>query len=64
MLSASQKEITILPEADLFSAPIQAKEICTGTEYPNKTRSARMLEGSLSDKAEQLLAFLKDKNLL
>jgi hypothetical protein len=56
MLAASQKEITILLEADLFPEPIQAKEIYTGLEFPQKTRSGRVLEGSLADMAEQLQA--------
>lgn len=64
MLAAGQKEITILQQSDLFPEPIQTKEICIGLESPKKTRSGRMLEGSLSNKAEQLLAVLKEKDLI
>ncbi len=64
MLAAGQKEIKTLEEADLFPKPIEAREFCTGMEEPKKTRSGRMLEGSLSDKAEQLFTFLKEKDLI
>ena len=64
MLAAGQNEITILKETELFPEPIRAKEICLGLEYPKKTRSGRRLEGSLSDKAEQLFALLKEKDLI
>ncbi|MEA3347763.1 MAG: electron transfer flavoprotein subunit beta/FixA family protein, partial [Pseudomonadota bacterium] len=64
MLNAGQKEITILQEAELFPEPIEAREVCIGLEQPKRTRSGRVLEGSLSDKAEQLLALLKEKNLI
>ena len=64
MLAAGQKEIETLKEADLFPEPIKTREICIGLEYPEKTRSGRMLEGSLSDKAGQLFALLKEKDLI
>ena len=64
MLAAGQKEIETLKETDLFPEPIEAREICIGLEYPEKTRSGRMLEGSLSDKAGQLFALLKEKDLI
>jgi len=64
MLAASQKKITILKEAELFPEPIQAKEIYLGLEFPQKTRSGQMLEGSLADMAEQLFAVLTEKDLI
>ncbi len=64
MLVAGQKEITILAEADLFHEPIEARDICIGLENPQKSRSGQILEGSLSEKAEQLFAILKEKGLL
>jgi electron transfer flavoprotein alpha/beta subunit len=64
MLAAGQKEIKTLHEADLFPEPISAREICIGIEEPKKTRSGRVMEGSLSDKAEQLFAWLKEKDLI
>ena len=64
MLAAGQKQITILKEVELFPEPIQAKEICTGLEFPQKTRSGQMLEGSLADMAEQLFAVLTEKDLI
>ena len=64
MLAAGQKEIKTLKEANLFPEQIKAREICIGLERPEKTRSGRMLKGSLSDKAEQLFAILKEKNLI
>ena len=64
ILAAGLKEIKTLKEADLFPEPIEAREIYTGLVQPEKTRSGRMLEGSLSDKAEQLFALLKEKDLI
>ncbi len=64
MLAAGQKKIETFKELDLFPEPIQEREISIGTEYPKKTRSGRVLEGSLSDKAAEFLAFLKEKDLL
>ncbi|MCD6534438.1 MAG: electron transfer flavoprotein subunit beta/FixA family protein [Deltaproteobacteria bacterium] len=64
MLAAGQKEITTFEEVDLFPEPIKAREICIGIEEPKKTRSGRMLEGSLSDKTEHLFALLKEKDLI
>jgi len=64
MLAAAQKEITSLKEADLFPGPVQAREFCVGMEYPVKTRSGQILEGSLSDKAGQVFAFLRKKDLI
>lgn len=64
MLAAGQKEITTLKEIELFPEPLRAREICLGLENPQKTRSGRRLEGSLSDQAEQLLALLKGKDLI
>lgn len=64
MLKATQKKITSITEADLFPEPIRARQFCIGMEYPEKTRSGRVLEGSLSDKAEQVFAFLREKDLI
>ncbi|MEA2109843.1 MAG: electron transfer flavoprotein subunit beta/FixA family protein [Pseudomonadota bacterium] len=64
MLAAGQKEITNLIEADFFPELIPTRDIYRGLESPKKTRSGRILEGSLSDKAEQLLAVLKEKDLI
>ena len=64
MLKATQKKITSLTETDLFPEPIRARQFCVGMEYPEKTRSGRVLEGSLSDKAEQVFAFLREKDLI
>ncbi len=64
MLAAGQKEIKTFKEAALFPEPIQAREIYIGLEQPEKTRSGRMLEGSLSEKTEQLFALLKEKDLI
>ena len=62
MLAAGQKEITKIPAGTLTQIPEQEK--CIGWEEPEKTRAGRRLEGSLSDKAEQLFAILKEKDLL
>lgn len=64
MMAAGQKKITSITEADLFPEPIRARQFCVGMEYPEKTRSGRVLEGSLSDKAEQVFAFLREKDLI
>lgn len=64
ILAADRKEIITLQETELFPEPIEAREICTDTEYPKKTRSGQMLEGSLSDKAQQLFDILKKKDLI
>ena len=64
MLSANQKKITGFTEPDLFSGPVFGQESCVSMESPEKTRSGRVLEGSLSDKAEQLFSFLRGKNFL
>lgn len=64
MLAAGQKKITSITETDLFPEPIRARQFCVGMEYPEKTRSGRVLEGSLSDKAGQAFAFLREKNLI
>ncbi len=64
MLAASQKEIKIFKEADLFPEPIETNEIYIGLEQPEKTRSGQVLKGSLSDKAEQLFVWLKEKDLI
>ncbi|MEA1923442.1 MAG: electron transfer flavoprotein subunit beta/FixA family protein [Pseudomonadota bacterium] len=64
MLAAGQKEIKTLKEADLFPEPIKAREVFLGMEDPKKTRSGRVLKGSLSDKAEQLFTWLKEKDLI
>ncbi len=64
MLAAGRKEITSLTEANLFPEPVRARQFCVGMEYPEKTRSGKMLEGSLSDKAEQVFAFLREKDLI
>ena len=64
MLAAGQKEIKTLQETDLFPEPIPPREICIDTEYPKKTRSGRVLEGSISDKAKQLFTLLREKGLL
>ncbi len=62
MLAASRKEITMIPAETLAQIPEQ--ENCIGWEEPEKTRAGLRLEGSLSDKAEQLFAILKEKDLL
>jgi len=62
MLAASRKEITKIPAETLDQIPEQ--EECIGWEEPEKTRAGLKLEGSLSDKAEQLFAILKEKDLL
>ncbi len=64
MLAAGHKQIETFKEADLFPEPIQGREIWIGTEFPEKTRAGRVLEGSLSDKAAEFLAFLQEKDLL
>lgn len=64
MLAAGQKEITILQQSDILPEPIQAKEICIGLESPKKTRTGRMLEGSLANQVEQLFDLLKEKDLI
>ena len=65
MLAANKKQIIILTAADLFQGTIpKARERCVGMEDPEKTRAGRLLEGSLSDKAEQVLNFLREKNLV
>ncbi len=62
MLAASRKEIINIPAETL--TPISEHEVCIGWEEPEKTRAGRRLEGSLSAKAEQLFAILKEKDLL
>jgi len=64
MLAATRKQIITLAAADLFPEPIQERESCVGMEDPEKTRSGQVLEGSLSDKAGQLFAFLRQKDLI
>ncbi|MDA3790016.1 MAG: electron transfer flavoprotein subunit beta/FixA family protein [Desulfobacula sp.] len=65
MLAANKKQIITLTTADLFPGTIpKARETCVGMEDPKKTRVGRLLEGSLSDKAEQVLIFLREKNLI
>ncbi len=64
MLAAGQKEIKTFKETDIFPEPIEEREIYIGLALPEKTRSGRVLEGSLPDKAEQLLALLKEKDLI
>jgi len=64
MLAANKKQIITLTAADLFPEPIQERESCVGMEDPEKTRSGQVLEGSLSDKAGQLFAFLREKDLI
>ncbi|NOX33344.1 MAG: electron transfer flavoprotein subunit beta/FixA family protein [Deltaproteobacteria bacterium] len=64
MLAANRKKITSFMEQDLFPDPVPGQESCIRMEPPKKTRSGRVLEGSLSDKAEQLFFFLKEKNLI
>lgn len=64
MLAANQKQIITLTAQDLFRgrAIPKARETCVGMEEPLKTRAGRLLEGSLSDKAEQVLMLLREKN--
>lgn len=64
MLAANKKDIISFPEAKLFPKPIMERQLCTGMEYPEKTRTGLMLNGSLSDKVEQLTNFLKEKSLI
>ncbi|MBT3176743.1 MAG: hypothetical protein HOG03_13250 [Desulfobacula sp.] len=64
MLSANQKQIITFAQADLFPTPVRARESFAGMQDPEKTRSGRLLEGSLSDKAEQLFSFLRKKDLI
>ncbi len=64
MLAADKKQIITHTTADLFPGPFQEKESCVGMESPEKTRLARVLEGSLSNKAEQLFAFLRKKDFI
>ena len=64
MLAANRKQIITLAAADLFSEVIQERESCVGMEDPEKTRAGQVLEGSLSDKAGLLFAFLREKDLL
>jgi len=65
MLAANKKQIIPLTTKDLFPGTIPgAREFCVGMEDPEKTRAGLLLEGSLSDKAEQVLTFLREKNLI
>ncbi len=64
MLAANKKQIITLAAADLFLEPIREREFCVGMEDPEKTRSGQVLEGSLSDKAGQVFAFLRKKDLI
>lgn len=62
MLSACGKEIITINEDELEALP--AREVCIGLENPKKTRSSRMLNGSLDDQALQLFTLLQEKGLL
>ncbi len=62
MLAASRKEIINIAETEIEATPI--RETYIGLENPEKTRAGQMLDGSLSDKAQQLFAILREKNLL
>ena len=64
MLAANKKNIISFTEADLFPGTISEKQLCTGIEYPEKTRTGLMLNGSLSDKVAQLTNFLKEKSFI
>ena len=67
MLTAGKKEIVTFNEAELFpgeAEPVKAREIFVSMEYPDKTRSGYLLEGSLIDKAGELLSILQEKNLV
>ena len=61
MLAAGRKEIINIPAETL--SPISEREVCIGWKEPEKTRAGRRLEGSLSDKAEQLFAILRERDL-
>ncbi|MCK5916034.1 MAG: electron transfer flavoprotein subunit beta/FixA family protein [Deltaproteobacteria bacterium] len=62
MLAASQKEIITINEDELV--PIPGREVYLGLENPEKTRSGRILSGSLDDQAQQLFTLFKEKDLL
>ena len=67
MLTAGKKEIVTFNEAELFpgeAEPVKARETFVSMEYPDKTRSGYLLEGSLIDKAGELLSILQEKNLV
>jgi len=67
MLTAGKKEIVTFNEAELFpgeAEPVRARETFVSMEYPDKTRSGYLLEGSLIDKAGELLSILQEKNLV
>jgi electron transfer flavoprotein beta subunit len=64
MLAANSKPVTTLAAADLFPEPVVPREVCVGIKAPEKTRDGRFLNGSLSDKAEQLFSFLREKDLV
>ncbi|MEN8210429.1 MAG: electron transfer flavoprotein subunit beta/FixA family protein [Thermodesulfobacteriota bacterium] len=66
MLAAGKKEIITLNQEDLFPGedePVRARETLISMEYPDKTRSGYVLEGSLRDKAGELLSILQEKDL-
>jgi electron transfer flavoprotein beta subunit len=64
MLEANRKVIVSLKESDLTEYPFLHREKITGYETPEKSRAGRVFEGTTTQKAEQLLAFLKEKDLL
>mgnify|MGYP002639406969 CR=1 FL=1 len=65
MLAADKKQIITYTEAELFPGTVPgARQFCMGMEDPRKTRTGHLLEGSLSDKARQVLSFLREKNLV
>jgi len=64
MLEANRKDIVSLKETDLMESPILHREKVTGYETPEKSRAGRVFEGTTTQKAEQLLTLLKEKDLL
>lgn len=64
MLAANRKPIITLAAENLCPEPVRPRESCIGMEEPEKTRSGRLLKGSLTDKAEQLFSFLRKKDLI
>ncbi len=63
LLAAEKKTIITRTETDLFPQPVEEKELYVSTEMPQKTRDARVLEGSLTDKVKQLLIFFKKQDI-
>lgn len=67
MLAAGKKEINTIQESALFhknGKPFEARQTYVSMEDPQKTRSARVLQGTIMEKASQLSNVLQGRNLV